>query len=79
MNYCEANNAFKMAKGFRRRNASQPVAEKEGTKTVFILTVTNISLCFSRGNSKDAAGFEVCNNALVNHVGSQAWSHVTDI
>ena len=68
-----------MAKGFRRRNASQPAAEKEDTKTVFVPTVTNIKLCFSRGNSKDAAGFEECKNALINHVGSQSWNYVTDI
>ena len=68
-----------MAKGFRRRNASQPAAEKEDTKTVFVPTVTNIKLCFSRGSSKDAAGFEECKNALINHVGSQAWNYVTDI
>ena len=68
-----------MAKGFRRRNASQPAAEKEDTMTVYVPTVTNINLCFSRGNSKDAAGLEECKNALVNHVGSQAWNHVTDI
>ena len=68
-----------MGKGFRRRNATQTAAEKEDTKTVFVPTVTNIKLCFSRGNSKDAAGFEECKNALINHVGSQAWNHVTDI
>ena len=64
---------------FRRRNASQPAAEKEDTKTVFVPTVTNIKLCFSRGSSKDAAGFEECKNALITHVGSQAWNYVTDI
>ena len=68
-----------MGKGFRRRNATQTAAEKEDTKTVFVPTVTNVKLCFSRGNSKDAAGFEECKNALINHVGSQAWNHVTDI
>ena len=46
---------------------------------MFVPTVTNINLCFSRGSSKDAAGFVECKNALVNHVGSQAWNYVTDI
>ena len=68
-----------MARGFRRRNASQPPAEKEDTKTVFEPTATNVKLCFKRGDAKDAAGFEECKSALVNHVGLQAWLYATDI
>ena len=50
--------------GFRSRNVSQPAAEKEDTNTVFARTVTTIKLFFSRGISKDAAGFEECKGVV---------------